>query len=426
MGARVDSPGHTTGTKMSAVLEVAINTKRFSQKREAIVSAASALFNERGVSGTTQFDVAAAVGLTKKNSITYYFRKKEDLATACFMRAISVFEGLVSQAAGATGVEARVREVMRLAIQQKGEILAGTHVPVVAFHEIRALPHPQVDEVFKAYTGMFRRFRRLLQDEKTAHWSRDELNARAHLCLSLVYAVSGIVERYEPEGYSLLAERYSDVVLHGLAGRQAQWSSTGAEKDWLPEVPKGDPNSQFLRAATELINEQGYAGASVTRIAERLNLTKGGFYYYNDNKDDLVLQCFEHSAAIIRRALELTVATSGQAWDGLAAFVRGLVRYQLSDNGPLLRSAANSALPDPSQGRRVSLELGRVRERISGVVVSGLIDGSVRPLDPSLAAHVLLLGITSAAELRRWVKGVSEDNAADLFARPLMQGLLAS
>lgn len=410
---------------MSAVLEVAPSTKRFSQKREAIISAASALFNERGVSGTTQLDVAASVGLTKKNSITYYFRKKEDLATACFMRAIAVFEELVSRAATGADVEARVREVMHLAVQQKGEILAGTHVPVVAFHEIRALPHPQVDEVFRAYTAMFRRFRSLLRDKNTAHWSRDELNARAHLGLSLVYAVTGIVERYEPEDYRLLAERYSDVVLHGLAGRNMPWLSTGPETEWLPEVPKRDLNSQFLRAATELINEQGYAGASVTRIAERLNLTKGGFYYYNDNKDDLVLQCFEHSAAIIRRAVELTVASSGQAWDGLAAFVRGLVRYQLSENGPLLRSAANSALPDPSQGRRVSAELGRVRERISGVVVSGLIDGSVRPLDPGLAAHVLLMGITSASELRRWVTGASEDNAAELFARPLMLGLMA-
>lgn len=399
------------------------STKRYADKREAIVSAASALFNERGIRGTTLADAAAPVGLIK-NSITYYFRKKEDLVTACFLRAIRVFEDLVAQATAQTGVPQRVGALLHLVVQHKGAILRGTEAPVVAFHEIRALPQPHAATVFDAYTDMFRHVRALLRAPQTAHWSRDALNARAHLLLSLVYALASIVDRYEPEDYPRLAQRYGDIVLGGLAGSGAVWSPTGREREWLTQVPQSDLKAQFLRAATALINEQGYAGASVGRIAERLNLTKGGFYYYNENKDDLIAACFEHSAATIRKAVGLIDASGEPAWDGLASFARGLVRYQLSENGPLLRNAANSALPDPEQGRRVRLELGRLRERIAGVVVGGLIDGSVRPLDPGLAAHVLLTGITSASELRRWVQGITEENAAALFARPLMLGLL--
>jgi AcrR family transcriptional regulator len=409
---------------MTDLVRTAPSTKRYVEKRDAIVSAASGLFNERGVIGAAFGDVAASVGLTK-NSITYYFRKKEDLTVACFIQAIEVYEALVDQAKAASDVTQRVSELIRSVVQLQGDIVSGTRPPIVMFHEIRALPHPHVDTVFLAYTRMFRRVRDLLLGPESAHWTRDQLNARAHLLLSLAYGVKPIIERYEPEDYPRLAQRYADVVLNGLGAPASRWLNVGRESEWLALVPDQDLKSQFLRAATELINEQGYAGASVSRIAERLNLTKGGFYYYNDNKDELILQCFEQSAATVRRAISLTEAYGGAAWEGLASFTRGLVRFQMSENGPLLRSAANSALPDPSQGQRVTAELGRVRERIAGVVVSGLVDGSVRPLDPSLAAHILLTGITSASELRRWVKGISEDNAADLFARPLMMGLLS-
>ena len=60
-------------------------------------------------------------------------------------------------------------------------------------------------------------------------------------------------------------------------------------------VPAGASDA-FLQAATFLINEQGYRGASVEKISARLNVTKGSFYHYNDNKDDLVANCFERSS----------------------------------------------------------------------------------------------------------------------------------
>ena len=51
----------------------------------------------------------------------------------------------------------------------------------------------------------------------------------------------------------------------------------------------------FLLAATRLINELGYRGASVQRIASELNVTKGSFYHHLDAKDDLVAACYRRS-----------------------------------------------------------------------------------------------------------------------------------
>lgn len=408
---------------MSDILEGAHATRRYSEKREALISAATRLFNEKGVFGTTLSDVGASVGLIK-NSVTYYFRRKEDLALASFMRTIGAHERLVAQALKQPTVAERVMELIRLHMELQGQIHDGEQPPIVMSHEIRALPEPLVADVFKAYTAMFRRLRNLLQDSKTASWPREHLNARAHLLLSQTFAIRAMVARYEPEDRSRVAERFGNIVLCGLGTTGSVWTSTGAEAEWLVRVPERELTAQFLRAATELINEQGYAGASVNRIAEKLNLTKGGFYYYNDNKDELVAECFERSFATLRKAVNLTESYDGSAWQHLGSIGRGLVRFQLSDDGPLLRSTANSALPDPQHRARVSAELRRITERIGGVVVSGLIDGSVRPIDPALAATSLLNGIAAAAELRRWVKTATETNAANLYTRPMLMGLL--
>ena len=408
---------------MPDLLESAPKTQRYNEKREALISAATRLFNEKGVTGTTLSDVGASVGLIK-NSVTYYFRRKEDLAVASFMRAIVVHEQLIDQAIQHATVAQRVMALIRLHTELQGQIHDGDRPPIVMSHEIRALPEPLIHDVFTAYTAMFRRLRTLLQGAETASWPREHLNARAHLLLSQTFGIRSMVQRYEPEDRVRTAERFGNILLQGLGAADVAWTAVGAETQWLAQVPERDLTAQFLRAATELINEQGYAGASVNRIAEKLNLTKGGFYYYNDNKDELIAECFERSVSTIRKAVNLTESYGGSAWEHLCSIARGLVRFQLSGDGPLLRSTANSVLPDAQHRARVSAELRRITERIAGVVVTGLMDGSVRPVDQALAAMGLLNGITAAAELRRWVKTADECNSADLYTRPMLQGLL--
>ena len=410
---------------MSKITEVAPTSKRFNEKREALLAAASRLFNEKGFVATTLAEVAASVGLIK-NSVTYYYRRKEDLTVACLMRAMAVHEDIIARAAKESSVSERVMQLIRLQVELQGQILDGLHPPIVSFYELRALDQPHAGEVFSAYTAMYRRLRELLRHPDTNDWPRAHLNARAHLLISVAIGMRPLVARYEPEDRMRMAQRYGDIVLNGIGATESSWSSSGLEADWLARVPEADANSLFLKAATELINEQGYGGASVNRIAERLNFTKGAFYYYNDNKDDLVAQCFERSVATIRKAVNLTESYEVPAWEHLCSVARGLVRFQLSDDGPLLRSTANSALPDIKHRERVNAELGRVIERVAGVVVSGLMDGSVRRVDPKLAAVTVLTGIMAAAELCRWVDSADELNAADLFARPLLMGLLCA
>ncbi|MGK9797795.1 TetR family transcriptional regulator, partial [Salmonella enterica subsp. enterica] len=83
------------------------------EKRETILDAAAVRFNRKGVRGTTLSDVAQDVGLST-NSITYYYRKKEDLVVACLLRTIDEMVGIAAQAGALPTPGERVAGFIRL------------------------------------------------------------------------------------------------------------------------------------------------------------------------------------------------------------------------------------------------------------------------------------------------------------------------
>lgn len=415
---------------MSLNLLTPTPTSRYRQRRETLLAAGAQQFNARGVKGATLGEIAASVGLVT-TSITYYFRKKEDLATACFLRAIVAHEALARQAAAETGVAARVARFFELHAHLLAGIEQGERAPLMVFSDIRALPEAQAAAVFAAYTDMFRQVRGLLVGRETAALGRNELNARAHLLLSAAHWVRAWIHRYEVDEYPRVAQRVTQLLLHGLAAPGQRWPDAAAMAALRLDAPPGtaatasdDTADAFLRAATELVNEQGYRGASVDKISARLNVTKGSFYHHNETKRDLISACFERSFGVLRHTLRAAEQAPGAGWLRACAAAAALVQFQLGAHGPLLRSTATSALPDDAQREQVHRTLQRLAERIASVLVDGMVDGSIRPLDTSIGAQLLSSAINAAAELQRWVPGISAGNATALYTRPALLGLL--
>ena len=411
-------------------LPVPPQTARFQEKRDTLLSAAARHFNVQGVKGATLGDIAASVGLVT-TSLTYYYRKKEDLATACFLRAIVAHESLALDAAAEPTVAARVARFFGLHAELLAAIERGEAPPLMVFSDIRALPDAQASTVFAAYTDMFRRVRALLAGPETADLDRDDLNARAHLMLSAAHRVRAWIDQHEVDEYPRVARRVTNLLLHGLASPGAVWpgdqGAGGLSPHWLPLGEGADDTADaFLRAATELVNEQGYRGASVDRISARLNVTKGSFYHHNETKLDLISACFDRSFAVLRQALREAELAGGPGWQRACASLCSLLRFQLGERGPLLRSTATSALPDEAHRAEVRRTLQRLTERIASMLVDGQEDGSIRPLDTAIAAQLLSSAINAAAELQRWVPGITPDNVTRRYGRPALLGLLCS
>lgn len=400
-------------------------TRRYVEKRETILDAAAVRFNRQGVRGTTLADVAQDVGLST-NSITYYYRKKEDLVVACLLRAIGEMGGIAAEAAAEPTVAGRVATFIHLFFARLARTATGERPELMSFREIRSLPDSHAEIAFGAYNDMFRQIRRLLRDSAPSEQEqRSRLSARAHLLLSLTSGAMLWLDRYEAEDYPKVADTMIDVLLHGIGSRSARWQPTLDTASLLPALYEPETTQQaFLRAATDLLNEQGYRGASADRISARLNLTKGAFYHHNENKDDLIGACIDRMFGVIRSTQTLVENGPGTGWDKLCAVARALVHYQFSPQGPLLRLTIYGALPEDMRKEKM-LTMNRLSARYVRFLVQGMQDGSIRPVDQTIATLQVNGMINAAVELRRWVRDASAENAAELFVRPLLMGLLS-
>lgn len=396
-------------------------TDRYLRMREQVLDQAASVFNSKGLRGATMADVAERLGVSA-NSLSYYYRKKEDLATDCFIRTLDALEGLVSKAMEADRVADRIRLLMRSWFKLLADIATGERGELVTFYDLRSLSGPRAKSALERFIAFVRKGRTLVTDE-TLTMSSPERNARAHMVFSVLYSVRNLVDRYEVEDYPRVADRLADIFIHGLNSRYGEPLPTGEVRLGAPKTKGEMQRDAFLHAATDLINEEGYRGASVDKIAAKMGLTKGSFYHHMDAKDELVTACFGRSHQVIRTAQHQALAAGATGRESLMLATAILIRYQLSPDGPLLRYTALAAAPEDVRPnlRRVG---GRLTERFAAMVSDGIADGSVRPVDAAIAAHVVDTVINATVELEGWTQGLSGEPLIAAYLAPLFDGLL--
>jgi AcrR family transcriptional regulator len=406
-------------------------TQRYEAKRDAILNAAACLFNQKGLKGATLGDVAEAVGLIT-TSVTYYYRRKEDLAAACLLRTIDILGGLAETASAAPTPEARIGAFLDAYFEVLTEIATGRRPEPINFYDIRALTGPQVTVVKDAFNDLFREIRSLLRPEAGSPFDRLEENGRTHLFFSQILWSRTWLRRYDPDDYPRVARRMADLVINGMGEAGSVWRGADSPAvDPDPPEPGEISPASYLKAVTQLVNDQGYHGASVDKIAAKLNVTKGSFYHHNDTKDDLVASCFERTFTIVRGAQKAAGQEGGgeTGWDRVTSATDALVQFQLSENGPLLQYMALAAAPGGIRGDLLA-SMDRLSQHFAGEVSDGVADGSIRRVDPAIAAQLITGAINAAADLPRWIKGksyparIEPDWASQTFTRPLFTGLL--
>jgi AcrR family transcriptional regulator len=398
------------------------STDRFERKREAILDAATRILNRKGIKGLTLGDTAAAVDLST-TSVTYYFKRKDDLAAASITRGIETLHDLAEQAVHAATPPERLRAFFTGYLDILGRTIAGTAPPLPIISELRALTSPRREEVQVTYGRLFRKARQIFDHPDLVWMSRGRRTARTRMLLEQVFWGGAWLAKYDAEDYPRIRDRMVDIFLHGVAPEGAAWEPAAIPMEDLaggdgPELAR----ETFLLAATRLINRRGYRGASVDKISAELNVTKGSFYHHNEAKDDLVVTCFERSFEVTTRAQRLAMELPGDQWAKVSACAAALAEFQLSDHGPLLRTNALTALPESI--RQVMVEhSNRVSDRFASMISDGIAEGSIRPVDPFIASQMLNATLNACAELGYLVPDVRPKAAASVFVRPLLMGI---
>jgi len=263
----------------------------------------------------------------------------------------------------------------------------------------------------------------MLETAETAWMAADGRLARAHILIEQLLWSDAWLFRYALDDFPRLEQRIADILIGGLSVSQ-DWAPAPLATTPLARRTDGSGQEMFLDAATRLINQRGYRGASVEEISAQLNVTKGSFYHHHEDKDALVVECFERTFAVIRKAQADARALGQDGWEQLSSATAALVAYQLSDHGPLLRASSMGALPIEIR-HEMSQGYNRGSERFAAIISDGVADGSVRAVDPMIAAHMINSMLNAAASLGFWAPGLEREDAARLFARPLLMGLFS-
>jgi AcrR family transcriptional regulator len=402
-----------------------VGTKRFGEKRQAIIHAASVLINENGVQATTLSDVARAIGLNA-TSITYYFSRKDHLAVAVYEATLDRMEEMAREAAAEPTTELRIRKFVALHVALRRRIRRGERGLITALSEIRALDPDHQDPLLRRYREVVEVLRSFFEEAGDAP-DRALNSARAHILLEAVMWWPVWSLRYSTPDFPRVERCIADILCGGIPKPQGRWEPKElADRSWRTET-NGEPNQneEFLRAATIMINQRGYRGASVNRIAEALNVTKGSFYHHHEAKDDLVLACFQKSYDRLSACQMAGQNSSGDYWSRLSSVLHELIEVQFFDDMPLLRTTALQAL-DSEHKRDVVTRSNRLARRFAGMLIDGIADGSVRPIDPLVASQIIMSTLNGAYEARRWADRFDQpEDAIRTYVSTLCEGMLA-
>lgn len=395
-------------------------TERFRRKRDLIIDAAATVINERGAKGMTLFDVAESVGLST-TSVTYYFKRKEQLACACFAATLDRLEALVIDAATEPDPPRRVARFVNRHFDLLAAIRRGEARPMARLSDLRAMEDPLRGDLLERYFGIFRRIRLLLGDDggREDWWLR---TARTHVLVENLFWLPEWLPRYDVEDYDRVRHRFLELFERGLAPEGMVWAP--AVRVLTDPEEEDGAKRNFLAAATKLINERGYRGASVDRIASELNVTKGSFYHHLDAKDDLVLACFRRSLATITQAQRVALTEPGSHFHRLATAAATLLNVQFDEQAPLLRTIALQALPMDVRLQVVD-HSNRIARRFAGMMIDGISEGSVATIDPLVASQAVMAMVNASYELTGWAAKMPKDRAIAYYASTLFFGLYA-
>lgn len=171
--------------------------------------------------------------------------------------------------------------------------------------------------------------------------------------------------------------------------------ATGPERPSAATTARGDATrARLLAAAVELLQQGGYAAASVAAIAARSGVAAGALYRHFPSKAELFVQVFRDAAERELAALHEATLTSGDAAAKLDAIVGEFARHALDH--PRLAWALVYEPVDPLVDAERLTYRQRYREGLAALLRWGIANGELPEQDPELAAAAIIGAISEA------------------------------
>ncbi|TMD69388.1 MAG: TetR/AcrR family transcriptional regulator [Chloroflexi bacterium] len=149
-------------------------------------------------------------------------------------------------------------------------------------------------------------------------------------------------------------------------------------------MSKGEQTREMILAqAAQLFSRQGYFGSSLSDIMHETGLEKGGIYNHFTSKEQLALEAFDYSYALLDQRIRSFLAGKTHAVDRLLAIVsyfQSLIDDPVVDGGcPILNTAAEADDAYPVLRDRAKAAMDSLRGTFERIITKGIERQEIRP-----------------------------------------------
>lgn len=165
-----------------------------------------------------------------------------------------------------------------------------------------------------------------------------------------------------------------------------------------------ETRKRILETAAVEFAARGFEGTSLNQLLDQLGMSKGSFYYYFDDKEDLFTTVVDYAWAIVVpfEELDLRELDAATFWTTLQSLMRE-ARARIHANPWLVGFTRLMYHPPQTVGVREALaeKFNQVRRWQAGMILRGQEVGAVRSDLPAELLQVLLVGADEAGD--RWM-----------------------
>jgi AcrR family transcriptional regulator len=163
-------------------------------------------------------------------------------------------------------------------------------------------------------------------------------------------------------------------------------STAKPETNWSPA------EEDIMKATYRALLEHGYAGLSISRIAEELDKSKASIYYHYDSKDALLVAFLEYAADQFESSVATETGDDPRA--DLEHVVEKLLPHQPSEEQRQVQSVVlglrgQAVTSEPFREQFTAMD-DRLATTVRTIVDRGIEEGAFRDVDSTgVAEHVL-------------------------------------
>ncbi|CAH1653294.1 TetR/AcrR family transcriptional regulator [Chelatococcus asaccharovorans] len=219
-----------------------------------------------------------------------------------------------------------------------------------------------------------------------------------------------------------------------MARPSSSKSKQGTKSAGTPESGESGGNRDKRKALVErelmekaciLFAEKGYAGTSLTDIADSVGLTRGAIYYYFKNKEALLEALVQEVALMpLKEISEWKLTATGKPSERLKSFVRMRIMAVLQRGIQMRMIEVTEAALPPDLLRRHTEAKRNILSEYRAIIREGILAGEFRPVNDRYAAFGVI-GIVNWTNY--WFdedRGASAEDVAEELAELAVQSLL--